>query len=384
MENKMRVIKYGGVTSPEGYTAAATYVGVKSRKKEKADVALLVSDRPAACAALFTTNKLCGAPIILGRRMAERGITRGVVLNSGNANTATGQAGIDAALSVERFAEELLGFDEDTLFVSSTGVIGEAYPADKVKAGVEEIVPRLSKAGGHEAARAIMTTDRFIKEYACELTLSCGKIRIGLMAKGSGMVHPNMATILCFITTDAWISAETMRPMLKRACDVSFNTLSVDGDTSTNDTLVMMANGASGTTPTEYEDLKLFESALTEILSDIARLIVFDGEGAYKTMRIRVSGAPDDQEARRIARSIASSDGIKTALGHGSIPESFVLSIAGAVDCSADFSKAECSVMNHFDTTLIDLSFEDGPGKAEAWGCDLNDEYIRLNAFYRT
>ena len=380
----MKEIKYGGITSPEGFTAGAVYVGVKSRKKEKPDVALLVSDRPATCAAMFTTNRMCGAPIILGQRIARLGTTRGVVLNSGNANTATGQAGIHAALSVERDAEKLLGFEEDSLFVSSTGVIGEAFPADKVKAGVEQIIPRLSKTGGHEAARAIMTTDRFIKEYACELSLSVGKVRIGLMAKGSGMVHPNMATILCFITTDACMQAKAMQSMLKRATAVSFNTLSVDGDTSTNDTLIMMANGATGISPSSDKDLRIFEDAITEILSNIARLIVFDGEGASKTMKIRVSGAPDDQEARRIARCVASSDGIKTALGHGSVPESFVLAIAGAAESTADFSTVSCHVQNNYDTTIIDISFKDGNGRAEAYGCDLNDEYIRLNAFYRT
>ncbi|MBO5514240.1 MAG: bifunctional ornithine acetyltransferase/N-acetylglutamate synthase, partial [Mogibacterium sp.] len=304
MNETIRSIKYGGVTSPEGFSAGAIYAGVKSRKKEKPDVALLISDRPAACAAMFTRNAFCGAPVTLGRKIAERGMTRGVVLNSGNANAGTGQAGIDAALSVERYAEDLLGFEEDSLFVSSTGVIGEAFPTEKVKEAVKQIVPRLSKSGGHEAARAIMTTDRYIKEEAYELTLSSGKVKIGVMAKGSGMIHPNMATVLCFITTDACLDPSYMRSMLKKACDVSFNLLSVDGDTSSNDTLLMMANGASGVAPESEEDREAIEHAINATLLDISFRIASDGEGASKTTIVHVKGAPDDVEARRIARGV--------------------------------------------------------------------------------
>lgn len=384
MNGKIKKIEYGGITSPAGFSAGAVYVGVKSHKKEKPDVALLISDRPAACAALFTRNTFCGAPIVLGRRIAETGVTRGAVLNSGNANTGTGQAGIDAALAVERFAEDLLGFEKDSLFVSSTGVIGEAFPAGKVIDAVRQIAPLLSESGGHDAARAIMTTDRFPKEYACELTLSGGKVRIGVMAKGSGMIHPDMATVLCFVTTDACLKSQDMRPMLKRACDVSFNALSVDGDTSTNDTLLMMANGASGVAPGSEEDMSIIEYALREMLLDMSLRIAADGEGASKTMKVRVSGAPDDTEAGRIARRVVSSSNVKVALGRGDLSAALVLTAAGAAESSADLSDADCHIETDGDMTVIEIAFGTGSGAAEAFGCDLTTEYIRINGLYRT
>ena len=384
MEENIRSIKYGGITSPEGFTAGAVYAGVKSHKREKPDVALLISDRPAACAAMFTRNAFCGAPVTLGRKIAERGVTRGVVLNSGNANAGTGQAGIDGALSVERYAEGLLGFEEDSLFVSSTGVIGEAFPTDKVKDAVMQIVPRLSKSGGHEAARAIMTTDRYIKEEAYELTLSSGKVKIGVMAKGSGMIHPNMATVLCFITTDACLDPSYMRSMLKNACDISFNLLSVDGDTSSNDTLLMMANGASGVAPESEDDRQAIEHAINATLLDMSFRIASDGEGASKTTIVHVKGAPDDIEARRIARGVVSSSSVKAALGHGLLSEALVLSAAGSVASTADFSDVSCRIETDGVMTIVDITFKQGSGSAEAFGCDLTTEYIRLNSFYRT
>ena len=384
MKGTKEIIENGGVTSAAGFTAGAIYVGVKSRKKEKPDVALLISDRPASCAALFTTNRFCAAPVILGRKIAALGTTRGVVLNSGNANAGTGKAGLDAALSVQRFAEDALGLAEDSLFVSSTGVIGEQLPVDKIKDAIRQIIPNMSADGGHGAARAIMTTDRYSKEFACELGLSGGTVRIGAMAKGSGMVHPDMATILCFITTDAWIEADVMHAMLKKACDRSFNAVSVDGDSSTNDSLLMFANGASGVSVESEEDLILVESALNDILSDMARRIARDGEGACKMMTVRVSGAPSNEEARKIARSVVSSNSVKAALGHGPIPEALVLSAAGTADSTADFTDVRCSIESDEDMTLVDIKFSGGSGEAESYGCDLTEEYIRLNGFYRT
>ena len=384
MKTSIRELEFGGVTSPAGFTAGAVYIGVKSRKKEKPDVALLMSDRPAACAALFTTNRLCAAPVVLGRKIAALGSAHGVVVNSGNANAGTGSAGLDAALSVERFAEDLMGLDEDTLIVCSTGVIGEQLPVDKIKDALKKIAPALSSSGGHEAARAIMTTDRCIKEYGCEFTLSGGRARIGIMAKGSGMVHPNMATILCFITTDVRIDAEPMQEMLKRACDLSFNALSVDGDTSTNDSLIMLANGASGVSLDNEADKQIFEEILNEMLSDMARLIVQDGEGASKAMSVTVSGAADNIEAMRIARRVVSFNSVKLALRDDKITEPLLLTAAGAAESTVDFSKASCSIGSDEDMTVIEISFGGGSGRATAYGCDLTEDYVRLNGHYRT
>ena len=242
---KILKIKEGGITSPAGFSAGAVYAGIKSRKSYKPDVAVLLSDRPAACAALFTTNRFCAAPVTLGREIAARGYLRGIVINSGNANAGTGEPGMAAARAVKAHAEAVFGLEPDSLLVSSTGVIGEQLPVEKVKKAVEEIAPLMSREMGSQAAWAIMTTDRKRKEGAWELSLSGGTVRVGVMAKGSGMIHPNMATTLCFIATDALMEPAPMKAMLKKACDESFHALTVDGDTSTNDSLIMFANGAS-------------------------------------------------------------------------------------------------------------------------------------------
>ena len=239
-------IEGGGVTTPKGFLAGACYVGVKSRKSEKPDVAIIYSEQPASCAAMFTTNKFCAAPVILDREILKKGKARAVVINSGNANAATGEQGIKDAKTVETEAEKLLGLGEDEVFVCSTGVIGQKLPVEKVLEGVRRIVPDMSVEKGTDAAWAIMTTDLVKKEVAYEMELSGGTIRIGACAKGSGMIHPNMATMLAYITTDAKIDAAVVQPMLKASTDKSFNMMTVDGDTSTNDSLFLLANGASG------------------------------------------------------------------------------------------------------------------------------------------
>ena len=268
-----KIIEGGGITSPRGYTAGAVYVGVKSRNSQKPDVAVVYSQQEAASAAVFTTNKFCAAPVLLDREILKSGRARAIVINSGNANAATGEQGMQDALATEREAERLLGVGENQVFVCSTGVIGQKLPVEKVLEGVRRIIPDgLDAANGSEAAYAIMTTDTVRKESAYELELSGGTIRIGAMAKGSGMIHPNMATTLAFVTTDARCDAPTLQKMLSAAIDKSFNMCTVDGDTSTNDTMILLANGASGVEGKTEED----KAALAALLHDSAKEISKD------------------------------------------------------------------------------------------------------------
>ncbi|MBO4872103.1 MAG: bifunctional ornithine acetyltransferase/N-acetylglutamate synthase [Lachnospiraceae bacterium] len=380
-----QIIENGGITSPAGYLAGAVYAGVKSRKSYKPDVAILLSEKPdTSCAALFTTNRFCAAPVILGREIVKNGHVRGAVINSGNANAGTGEAGLKAARDVEAYAEDLLGLAPGELIVSSTGVIGETLPTEKVKDAVRRIVPALSKDGGGAAAWAIMTTDRMRKEYACTLELSGGQVKVGCMAKGSGMIHPNMATTLCFLTTDAAIEPALLHRLLANACEDSFHMLTVDGDTSTNDTLMMFANGASGVSVREPEDIRDFACLLEQILADMAARIAADGEGAKRLLTVEARGLKTRQEARRIAMAVAGSTLVKAALGHGRLYEALILSAAGNVESDAVFSKAECRIEVASLKAKIVLDFHGGDGSARAFGCDLTEEYIHLNGDYRS
>lgn len=404
-----KVIEGGGTTSPRGFLAGAVYVGVKSRKSHKPDVAILYSEQPASCAALFTTNKFCAAPIILGREVLKKGKARGVVMNSGNANAATGIQGIENAKKVEALAEELLGLGEDELFVSSTGVIGQQLPVEKVLDGVRQIVPILAPDKGTDAAWAIMTTDTEKKEVAYELELSGGVIRIGAMAKGSGMIHPNMATTLTYITTDAKVDAALLQRMLKAACDKSLNMTTVDGDMSTNDSLFLFANGASGVAIESEEDQKAFAELLDAICIDIARRIASDGEGASHLMIVQAGGLPTEQDARIVARSIAGSTLFKAALFGRDANWGRIMAAAGYSGANVDPTKADCSlksaagevvvmengfgtdfseekakeVLTEHDVTVI-VNFHSGDGQATAYGCDLTYDYVKINGDYRS
>ena len=257
----------GGITAPLGYTAGAVYAGIKSRKTEKPDVAVVYSEHPASCAACFTTNKFCAAPVILDREILKKGKARAIVINSGNANAATGEQGIKDAKTVETEAERLLGLGEDEVFVCSTGVIGQRLPVDKVLDGVRRVIPNMSREKGADAAWAIMTTDTVRKESAYELALSGGTVRIGAMAKGSGMIHPNMATMLVYVTTDAKADPADLQKMLSAAVDKSFNMCTVDGDTSTNDSIFLLANGASGVEIKTEEDKAALAGLIDHICS---------------------------------------------------------------------------------------------------------------------
>ena len=404
-----KVIEGGSITSPKGFLAGACYVGVKSRKSEKPDVAILYSQEPASCAALFTTNKFCAAPVLLGREVLKKGKARAVVINSGNANAATGEQGLANAKKVELLAEELLGLGEDEVFVSSTGVIGQQLPVEKVLDGVRRIVPNMTVEQGTDAAWAIMTTDLVKKEVAYELELSGGTIRIGAMAKGSGMIHPNMATTLSYVTTDAKVEASVLQPLLKAAADKSFHMLTVDGDTSTNDSLFLFANGASGVAIETEEDKAAFAALLDDICIDMARRIASDGEGATHLMIVEAKGLPTEQDARLVARSIAGSTLFKAAVFGRDANWGRIMAAAGYSGADVDPTKADCilksaagevavmeagfgtdfseelakAVLTEHDITVV-VDFHSGDGQATAFGCDLTYDYVKINGDYRS
>ena len=370
---------------------------------------ILYSQEPATCAALFTTNKFCAAPVLLGREVLKKGKARAVVINSGNANAATGEQGLANAKKVELLAEELLGLGEDEVFVSSTGVIGQQLPVEKVLEGVRRIVPNMTVEQGTDAAWAIMTTDLVKKEVAYELELSGGTIRIGAMAKGSGMIHPNMATTLSYVTTDAKVEAAVLQPLLKAAADKSFHMLTVDGDTSTNDSLFLFANGASGVAIETEEDKAAFAALLDDICIDMARRIASDGEGATHLMIVEAKGLPTEQDARLVARSIAGSTLFKAAVFGRDANWGRIMAAAGYSGADVDPTKADCilksaagevavmeagfgtdfseelakAVLTEHDITVV-VDFHSGNGQATAFGCDLTYDYVKINGDYRS
>ena len=369
----------GGVTTPQGFTAGAVYTAIKKRENKKPDVAVLYSDLPCSCAACFTTNKFCAAPVILDREILKKGKARAVVINSGNANAATGKQGIEDARTVEREAEKLLGLGEDEVFVCSTGVIGQRLPVDKVLQGIREIIPaKLAKENGSEAAYAIMTTDTVRKECAYELQLSTGTVKIGAMAKGSGMIHPNMATMLVYVTTDAKADPADLQKMLSAAVDKSFNMCTVDGDTSTNDSIFLLANGASGVEIKTEEDKKAMADLVLAICTDMARRVASDGEGATHLIEVEAYGG-----------RIMAAAGYSGADVDPTRADCIIKSAAGEVQVmkdgfGADFSEELAKkVLTEHDITVI-VRFYQGDGEAKAWGCDLTYDYVKINGDYRT
>ena len=407
-----KVIEGGGITSPKGFTAGAVYVGVKSRKSQKPDVAVLYSETEASCAAVFTTNKFCAAPVILDREILKNGKARAIVINSGNANAATGTQGIEDARTVEREAEKLLGVGENEVFVCSTGVIGQKLPVEKVLDGVRQIIPaKLDKDNGSDAAYAIMTTDTVRKESAYELELSSGTIRIGAMAKGSGMIHPNMGTMLCFLTTDCAISPEMINSALLETVKVSFNRISVDGDTSTNDTCCVMANGLAGNPEITEKgpDYDAFVEALRALCVELAKKMASDGEGATHLITCTVTGAGSEQSAETVAKSVIGSALTKAAIfgadanwgrvlcamgysGEDFNPDKVDVAFqsqAGSVQVCAkgrglDFDEDLAKrVLTEHDVTIA-ITMGEGDSSCTCWGCDLTYEYVKINGDYRT
>lgn len=394
----------GSICAPKGYRACGVSCGLK---KSGEDIALIFSEKPARVAGTFTTNRVKAAPVRLTMETVRGGTMQALVANSGNANACNGDAGMRDALAMAEASARALGIPSKWVGVSSTGVIGVPLPMDKVIRGIELAASKLSVDGSDSAARAIMTTDTFPKEAAVEVVLNGHTFRIGAIAKGSGMIHPNMATMLCFITTDALVSREVLGDSLLDCVDESFNMITVDGDTSTNDMVLIMANGLAGNPeilPGTPESL-VFKKALSEICVDMAKTLVKDGEGATKVMEVRVRGALDTTGARAAARAIAGSNLVKAAVfgcdaNWGRIV--CALGYSGAVFDEENvnlwlgpimvvekgrgipFDEGEAKGVLSQNLIQIEVEIGDGPGEAVAWGCDLTYEYVRINAAYRT
>ncbi len=395
----------GGVCAPEGFLASGVSCGIKS--DGSMDLAIVYSKIPASVAGVFTTNKLAAAPVIISRQRVSSGIARAVVINSGNANALTGSRGFDDALRIAAEAESVLGIPEGQALVASTGLIGEYLPLDKVLNGIRECAAELNPGGNTDAAKAIMTTDTYPKELAVEMVIGDRIVRIGAMVKGAGMIHPNLATMICIITTDAFIDPKTLSAWLSQACEWSFNRISVDGDQSTNDTVLMLANGASftpGYVMTDDEK-ELFFRALCWLCGNLAIAIVKDGEGATKILRIVVNGTRTDREAVAIARSIANSNLVKCAF-HGGLPGWGRVAAAigsSGVDLRPEELEIligdqrvieagrpsnpdleEVSVLLARDEFEITANVGNGKGSAYFITCDLSEDYVRLNSEHKS
>lgn len=401
------VIKGGGVTTPQGFKAGVAKAGIKSQ--DRYDLALVVSEEPAAGAAVFTTNKFAAAPVQLSKKhLAQGGFFRGFVVNSGCANACTGEKGLVDAFQMAQTAAGVIGCSPGEILVASTGVVGVDLPMEAVRRAIGEAGNRLSVEAGSLAAEAIMTTDTFAKEIALQIELDGQKVLLGGMAKGAGMIHPNMATMLALVTTDAAISPACLQEALRRANDASFNMVTVDGDTSTNDTVVVLANGRAGNPlleDTANPGFELFCEALKEVCQALAKMIARDGEGATKLLEVQVVNAPGPEDARKAARAIAGSTLLKAALfgedanwgriicalgysGARFEPDRVDVYLGGLLvarnGAGASFSEEEAGKLLAKGEIRIVVDLQAGDAAATAWGCDLSYEYVRINADYRS
>lgn len=396
----------GSVTSPRGFAAGATTADIKGVGADKLDLGLLCSTVPAVAAGVFTTNKVCAAPVRYSRAHLAGGQAQAVVFNSGNANACTGEQGMRDAEQMAVLAAARLGIPASLVQVASTGLIGVPLPMERISDGLARLT--WSHEGGHQAAQAIMTTDTFAKELAVRLSVAGRMVTIGGMAKGSGMIRPNMATMLGFLTTDAALVAEYAAHLLRRVTDSTFNMVTVDGDTSTNDTLLLLANGESGAPVLRGGDAAsdAFAEALHHVARELTIMLARDGEGATKVIEVTVQGADSIEDARRVAVTVAQSPLVKTAV-YGADPN------WGRIACAAGYSGAALD-QDRLDVTMagtvllrqgtpvsfdrsavvaamkataqlvIDVHLHLGAYGATAWGCDLTEGYVDINGRYTT
>lgn len=389
---------------PAGFSSSAVSAAIKY---ERTDLMLLVTNVPSSTAALFTRNLCCAAPVILSREHLRRSSSavRAIICNSGNANAATGEKGMDDATAMAEAVARELSIKPEEVLVASTGVIGQLLPMERVLGGISALPSSLQHESGIDAARAIMTTDTFPKFFNLELELSGGRVRLSGITKGSGMICPNMATMLAFLATDASISPYLLQKALSVANRTSFNAITVDGDTSTNDMVSLLASGSGPEIMADTNDFTLFCNALEALMIFLAKLIVIDGEGATKLVEITVEGASDDQNAKLAAKTIAQSSLVKTAI-HGE-DANWGRIIAAAGRSGADFNQEDlelyfndlCILKPGFitdysetaashimakDSYTITLRLGNGPGRATVWTCDLSKEYVDINGSYRS
>ncbi len=402
----------GGICAPLGFEAAAAHCGVKTHNKAKRDVMVIKSEVMASAAALFTKNLVQAAPIAVTREHLADGHAQALVANSGLANACAPNGRAHAQTTCET-AASLMGLDANDIIVASTGVIGQELNIDAITTGLPGIVDSLERSpqASDDAAHAIMTTDTHTKEVACSFEIAGATVRMGAIAKGSGMIHPNMGTMFCFVTTDAAISPELAREALMEANRTSFSRITVDGDTSTNDTFALMANGLAKNEPvtskgSAYDE---FVSALTELCQQIARQMAADGEGAHHLMTCTVTGAADEATAETLAKSVVGSTLTKAAIygcdanwgrvlcalgysGASFDPERVTMSFAssaGAIEVCRDgvglaFDEDKAKKILEEPEVSINVSVGDGTGEATCWGCDITHEYISINGDYRS
>ncbi|MFQ6066320.1 MAG: bifunctional glutamate N-acetyltransferase/amino-acid acetyltransferase ArgJ [bacterium] len=404
----------GGITAPKGFKAAGVHCGIK---KNEPDLALIYSEAPAVGFGMFTSNKVKAAPVHYSLRKIRRHRAQAIIINSGNANACTGEKGLRDSEKMARLVAHRLGVKEALVLVASTGKIGEPLPMSRIETGIGQLVQSLSFKGGHQAAQAILTTDKITKEIAVETDIPArgkGKVVIGGMAKGAGMISPNLATMLCFITTDACITGDALEEATRSAVNKSFNQISVDGDMSTNDSLFVLANGLSRNERiktwhkkkkirVEDENFDHFFQALDFVCGSLAKLIVRDGEGATKFIEIKVKGAPFPKDARRVARAVANSMLVKTAIAGASPNWGRVMSVVGAAHAKVKPDRVDVYFDNFLvvkggmgikagegklreilkqDEVKITIDLHQGKAKASFWGCDLTEKYVKINKRY--
>ena len=399
----------GGVTAPKGFTANGIHCGIR-KSKDKKDLALIFCEKECDTAAVYTQNLVCGAPITVTKNNISDGKARAVVCNSGIANTCNAD-GIEKAEGMCEITANALGISKSDIIVASTGVIGQPLDLEPVKNGINELVSGLNKNGSDSAANAIMTTDTVKKEFACEFTLGGKPCHIGAISKGSGMIHPNMATMLAFITTDANISSEMLKASLLEVVADSFNMLSVDGDTSTNDTVAILASGLceNERITEKNDDYRTFTLALSSICEKLVKLMAKDGEGATKLVECVVTGASDVKTAKTCAKAVICSSLVKAAMFGSDANWGRILCALGysGVDIDVhrvdvkfssdggeievckdgsgiDFSEELAKKVLSCDEVYILVDLKSGAACATAYGCDLTYDYVKINGDYRT
>lgn len=407
--SKFKEIK-DGITAPLGFKASGVACGIK--KNGKKDLALIYSEVPALAAGMLTTNKFKAAPVIIDMKHLKKSNNfKAIVVNSGNANACTGEKGIKDAEKMAIITAENLGIDKEEVLVASTGIIGKKLPMEKIKKGIIEVVENLSYTGNGFAAKAIMTTDTKLKEFSIDTgIMGRGKktIKIGGIVKGSGMIAPNLATMLAFLTTDASISKEALQESLRIAVNKSFNRITVDGCMSTNDSVIIMANGLARNAriKPKSENFAAFAEALIYLCKELAKKIAQDGEGATKLIEVKVKGAWDDKDAHRAAKAIANSALVKTAV-YGADPNwGRIVPALGSVKVKFNPEKISLKLQNtpliekglfvnynekklseslkKAKIVTIDVDLYHGDKNTTVWSCDLTEEYVKINAHYRT
>lgn len=398
---KFKVVD-GGVCAPLGFTAAGIHCGIKKKRK---DLALVYSQKLCTAAGCFTTNTLKSESLLVAREHLSCKKAQAIIVNSGNANCCTGKQGLRDAEHMSELVGRALNIPAHVVVPSSTGVIGEPMPMDAVKQGIKEIVAGLSREGNLDAASAILTTDMLPKECAVSLRVQGKTVKIGGMAKGAGMIHPNMATMKCFITTDAQVDAPLLQKLLSRTVETSFNCISVDGDRSPSDMVVLMANGASGIRIKSKEDITLFYEALDYVATHLAKLIVRGGEGTTKCMELIVEGAKTKDDAQKVARTIANSNLVKTAVFGCDANWGRIVNAVGYSGANVNMEMVDvyigdikvCENCRFYafnekrakeylskKEVRIRVNLKIGKASARMWAADLSYEYVRINAEYRT